>query len=414
MFESDLKHPKPSLQDKLHQLYTLDRDKTIDLSFRPPFLNLLERLGNPHLNLPPVIHVAGTNGKGSTIATMRAILEAAGKRVHVYTSPHLIKFNERLMLAGEEISDAALEPLIDEVLEANQGGAVTFFEITTAMAFLAFSRTSADYTLLEVGLGGRLDCTNIIDRSTLSVITKLSLDHTEFLGNTIAQIAGEKAGIIKAGTPCIVGAQEPEAITVIEQKAQEMDAPLIKVDKVWPDDLPPPTLTGAHQLYNAKLAIKAMETLKISRDAIAQGLQNIRWRARLQKLSYSPAPDFELWLDGGHNADAAHALKAQIDAWQAQDDKPLYLILGMMAHKDPRRFVAPLLNTARSIHTLDIPYEKNCLKAAMLTEMFPDHDFVQGDTLHGILQHLGTQPSGRIVIAGSLYLAGHVLEQLES
>lgn len=410
MYESDLQHPSPKLQEKLYALYDLGRDNKIDLSFRPPFLELLDKLGNPHLNLPPVIHVAGTNGKGSTIAMMRAVLEAAGHKVHVYTSPHLIQFNERIILAGQMISNEALEPLIDEVMDINGGQDITFFEITTALAFAAFARSPADFTLLEVGLGGRLDCTNIIHTAKVSVIGRIGIDHEEFLGNSIEDIALEKAGIMKANVPCVVGVQRAEAMAAIEQRAQEIGTPLIKVDTNWPDDLPHPNLTGNHQIYNAGLALAAMKTLdqNISNEALAEGLRNVRWPARLQKLDYNPAPGFEVWLDGGHNADAAQALVNQIQKWKAEDDKPLYLILGMMAHKDPQSFIEPLLEHASATHIIDIPGERGCLRA----EDIPKAE--QGTDLQSVLAKLSQKPAGRILIAGSLYLAGHVLEQLDS
>ena len=268
MYTSDLKHHDQTLEEKLHTLYTLNRDKKIDLSFRPPYLDLLRNFGNPHLNLPPMIHVAGTNGKGSIIAILRNILETAGYKVHAYTSPHLQTFNERIYLAGQNITDHHLENLIDEAITHNENQDVTFFEITTALAFAAFSQTPADVLLLEVGLGGRLDCTNVIKAPIISIINTVSYDHQEHLGETLPQIAAEKAGIIKQETPCILGPQNPDTTDVFAKIAAEKKAPLYKHGTEWDikqnsqtieftwqcatEIYPKPGLTGPHQIQNTE------------------------------------------------------------------------------------------------------------------------------------------------------------------
>lgn len=411
MYQSDIQHDVPALQDKLAQLYGLARDKAIDLSFRPPFTHLLEKLGNPHLKLPPVIHVAGTNGKGSVVAMLRSILEAHGKRVHAYTSPHLIHFNERIVLAGQEISNDALEPLLDEVLALNAGADITFFEITTALAFKAFADSPADYLLLEVGLGGRLDCTNIIPTSHVSIITRIGMDHMEHLGDTPESIAAEKAGIMKKGVPCVIGAQKPEADKVILEHAAEMGVRVFEASDYWDTELPLPALGGAHQVYNAQIAVAAAKIIapEITYETLADGLKHTQWRARMQRLNYSAAPEFEIWLDGGHNADAAEALAAHIQNW---GDQPLYIILGMMSHKDPRAFVTPLLKFATEIHVVDIPHEPKSLKAAQIQAFSNDIPIFDGGDFKETLAALIQKKPGRILICGSLYLAGHVLQTL--
>ncbi|MCB1532690.1 MAG: bifunctional folylpolyglutamate synthase/dihydrofolate synthase [Alphaproteobacteria bacterium] len=438
MYASDLKHSQPSLEEKLRALYGLTRGAHIELGFRAPYLKLLEALGNPHLKLPPVIHVAGTNGKGSTIAFMRAMLEAAGYRVHVYTSPHLIQFNERIVLAGEPISNDALEPLIDEVLQANAGGETTFFEITTALAFTAFSRTPADIVLLEVGLGGRLDCTNIIESPALSVITPVSMDHMDFLGDTIESIAKEKAGIMKHGAPCVIGAQDPRAWPIFKSQAESMRMTLFRNGSDWvireqgvhicfetgaqTHLYPHPSLTGLHQIENAGLALAAMKILeagghfRITDDSLAKGLQNAHWPARLQKLEHKPGA-YELWLDGGHNADAGQAIARQADIWAKADGKPLYLVLGMMAHKDVLGYLTPIIPHLSGLYVTNIPGEPKALAAQDLRDQIgtlaEDTQISASQSWQDAVHAINERISGdkRILVAGSLYLAGSVLQE---
>ncbi len=335
--------------------------KLIDLSLGR-IERLLAALGNPQDALPPVVHVAGTNGKGSTVATLRACLEAAGYRVHAYTSPHLVRFHERIRLAGRLIDEDALLALLEECERVNGGTPITYFEITTAAALLAFARNPADIVLLETGLGGRLDATNVIQRPAATAITPISLDHQAFLGDTIAAIAGEKAGILKPGAPAVVAPQPPEAEAVIEARAAGLDAPLLRWRREWRCeaagdgmryagprwrlDLPLPSLAGAHQIVNAGTAIACLEALaefSLPPEAIAAGLRHIEWPARLQRLGRGPLvamlpAGWELWLDGGHNPGAGAVLAAAVALWR---DRPLHLIVGMLNTKDAAGFLAP-------------------------------------------------------------------------
>lgn len=445
MYKADLNHPDKTLQTKLEQLYTLSRGHALDLSFRPPYLRLLEKFGNPHLGLPPTIHVAGTNGKGSTIAIMRAILEASGYKVHVYTSPHLLRFNERIVLAGEMISDEALETLIDEALTLNDSAEITFFEITTAMAFAAFSREPADILLLEVGLGGRLDCTNIILKPDVSVINVISYDHTQFLGSSLAQISREKAGIIKESIPCVI-AQQPElsdvlsgktAVDIVVEEARDKNAPLYRAGHEWVTDphensfifrfgavlydLPAPNLTGAHQIANAGTALAALHLMQgitpVTPEAMAKGLRHVYWPARLEKLDPQPfrntglTEEWELWYDGGHNDSAGLALAAQAAAWTEGGDKDLHIILGMKADKDPQAFLTPLLPFARSLTVTHVNDIGPCITADQVgsfTQHLALHFFGQHNDLASAIRNITSvypDQGGRILICGSLYLA---------
>lgn len=441
MYASDLKHPSPSLGKKLEHIYTLGR-KTINPGFRPPYLELLQKFGDPHKNLPPVIHVAGTNGKGSIIATLRATLEEAGYKVHAYTSPHLCAFNERIVLAGENISDDFLESLVDEALEYNGNADITFFELTTALAFAAFARTPADILLLEVGLGGRLDCTNVIDKPLVSIIGSVSYDHMEFLGDTLHKIASEKGGIIKPSVPCVIGAQNPESqaagvVKILSDIAARNGAPLSRSGAEWfthqngdvfkfvhkdvEMTLPRPNLQGSHQIANASAAIAALEIIKdqfpVSADALKSALRKIRWPARLQNLTtnFDLPENWELWLDGGHNEDAAHALNLQAEQWAHHDEKKLHLILGMMKRKDPAAFIKILQNHLASVNFVDIPGEPQAHSGpGMLNRVksqLPGLDSATQVNIDAAIKNItaNNQP-GRILIAGSLYLAGHVLK----
>lgn len=417
MFQSDLKHPSQTLQEKLHTLYTLDREKTIDLSFRPPFLDLLKALGNPHLNLPPVIHVAGTNGKGSTIAILRSIYEAAGYSVHAYTSPHLIRFNERITLAGQHIDNEALEALIDEALALNEGRACTFFEITTAIAFAAFSKAPADICLLEVGMGGRLDCTNVIENPALTIITPIGLDHTEHLGNTIEDVAGEKAGIMKSGAPCIIAPQTHDAVMgVFENAADKKNARPIMADtdRSVCDGL---ALSGTHQIENAQTALTAIEVLQnqfpVSDGHINEGLKNVTWPARFQSLVpsiFGLPTNTKLYLDGGHNKDAANTIADQLKPLKGR----LHLILCMMKHKSPKEFLKPLLPHIDSLTITQIPDEPASLSAAQLKDAVADICDIPLTTTENYQNALKNTNADHILIAGSLYLAGHVLQDVEN
>ena len=407
--------------------------KKIDLSLGR-IERLLDALGNPHDKLPPVIHVAGTKGKGSTVATMRACLEAAGHRVHAYISPHLVRFNERIRLAGTPIGDAALAAVLEEVERANAGQEITFFEITTAAAILSFSRIPADFVLLEVGLGGRLDTTNVVRHPAVTAITPISLDHQAFLGNTVAAIAGEKAGILKPGVPGIVAPQIDEAAAVIEARAAAVGAPLYRAGqewhcrqrgddmrydgKRWHLDLPRPSLLGAHQVLNAGTAIACLEQLpgvEMPAAAIAVGLQNIDWPARLQLLRYGPLvemmPGWELWLDGGHNPAAGEVLAPVVAEWR---DRPLHLVVGMLNTKDAAGFLAPMAPYVQSLRAVTIPGEENPLPAAVIAETARSVGIPaqESPSIGAALSDIGhADGSGRVLICGSLHFAGVVLRE---
>ncbi len=446
MYAADLRHPDRTLQQKLHAIYALSRHAKIDLSFRRPYLDLLQAFRNPHLSLPPVIHVAGTNGKGSIVATLRSILQQSGYRVHSYTSPHLLRFNERITLAGTQIDDAALEALIDEALALNEGRDVTFFELTTAMAFAAFSRVPADVLLLETGLGGRLDCTNIIEKPMACVISKISMDHLQYLGDTLQKIAAEKAGIMKTGATCIIGAQDHEGLAggvmeVFENRAAELGISLCRAGKEWeaaPDGdrmrfafnevespLPKPSLPGAHQIENAGAALATLtllkDTLPVTEEAIAAGLRKIEWPGRLERLDgaknikpYNLPPGWELWYDGGHNDSAGRVLAEQAKEWQTQDGKMLHLVLGMKTDKDPAAFITPLLPFIKTITLIDVSGVGDCIRIrdiAPLLQSRPTPELLHAvnarAAIDALLRHVPHEPS-RILVCGSLYLAEQV------
>ncbi|SMO33155.1 dihydrofolate synthase / folylpolyglutamate synthase [Thalassovita litoralis] len=401
-------------------------DLTLDRMWR-----LLHALDDPQDRLPPVIHIAGTNGKGSTQAMIRAGLESAQKTVHAYTSPHLARFHERIRLAGDLISETALTQILDECYATNEGGNITYFEITTAAALLAFARTPADYTLLEVGLGGRLDATNVIAQPALTIITPVSIDHEAFLGDTLAKIAGEKAGIIKRGVPCIVGPQPDEALEVIEATAERLGAPLIAHGQhwhVWEErgrliyqdetgllDLPLPNLPGAHQLQNAGAALAALRHLGCSDTAAEAAVTKAHWPARMQRLRQGPlidaAPQADLWLDGGHNPAAGLALAAHL---ASLPKRPTYLICGMLNTKDITGYLSPMAPHVTRLTAVSIPGETNTLPADT-TAQAAQKSGMQADTAASVLdavrQIAASDPHARILICGSLYLAGAILRE---
>lgn len=412
--------------DRMMALHPKIIDLTLDRVWR-----LLDALGNPQNDLPPVIHVAGTNGKGSTIAMIRAGLEASGLKVHVYTSPHLARFHERIRVCGDLISEPALTAVLDECYEANAGHDITYFEITTCAAILAFARTPADYTLLEVGLGGRLDATNVISKPELTVITPVSLDHQQFLGDTVAQIAGEKAGIIKRGVPCVISRQVDAAMDVIEGVAARAGAPVIAYGQQWhvaPErdrmtyqddagllDLPRPNLPGDHQIMNAGAAIAALRQLDVPSDACDAAVTKAQWPARMQRLATGPlveaAPKAELWLDGGHNPAAGEALA---EVLSNLPKRPTYLICGMLNTKDVAGYLRPLAGRADQLIGVSIPGEANTLLAEETAEVASDVglDSSVADSVLGAVSRIAsTLPEARILICGSLYLAGAVLRE---
>lgn len=405
--------------------------KRIDLT-----LDRLERLlailDHPERRLPPVVHVAGTNGKGSTIAMLRAGLEADGRRVNVYTSPHLARFHERIRLAGTLIDEDRLGALLEACEMANAGAPITFFEITTAAAFLAFAETPADILLLEVGLGGRLDATNVVDRPRLTAITPVSLDHQGFLGETIEAIAFEKAGILKPGVPCVVGAQTAEAAAVIEARAAEVGTELLAHGRewqVWEEhgrlvfqdlsgllDLPMPALIGAHQVGNGGIALACLRELGLGEGACAAALTRAEWPARLQRLRTGPlveaAAPAELWLDGGHNPAAGLALA---EALTRLPPRRLHLVVGMLDTKDIAGFLRPLAPLARSLQGVTIPGETATLsaEATVAAACAAGHTDARpaGSVAAAVAEITAAAPTARILICGSLYLAGRVLRE---
>jgi dihydrofolate synthase/folylpolyglutamate synthase len=401
-------------------------DLTLDRVWR-----LLEKVGNPQDRLPPVIHVAGTNGKGSTQAMIRAGLEAEGKKVHAYTSPHLARFHERIRVAGKLISEAALTEVLDRAYMANGSDPITYFEITTVAALMAFAETSADYTLLEVGLGGRLDATNAIAKPALTIITPVDLDHQQYLGDTLAEIAGEKAGIIKRGVPCVVGPQLDEGLEVIERVAARNSAPvyaygqqyhvgtergrLIYQDERGLLDLPLPNLPGPHQIQNAGGSIAALRVLGFGEEACEAAVSRAFWPARMQHMKSGRLVDLakpaELWLDGGHNP---HAGRALAETLSALPDRPIHLICGMLNTKDIGGYLRPLAKIAKSLTALSIPGEMNTLPSEVTAEEARKAGFeatTAASVDDAITAITAKDPNARILICGSLYLAGHVLRE---
>jgi len=393
----------------------------------------LQALGNPQAMLPPVIHVAGTNGKGSTVAFLRACLEAAGRRVHVYTSPHLVRFAERIRIAGRLIDEDALVALLEECERANDGAPITFFEITTAAALLAFARAPAEMVLLEVGLGGRFDATNVIPRPAVTAITPVSLDHQHFLGDTIAKIAFEKAGILKSGVPAVIARQTAEGAAVIAARARELGAPLYRQSEEWEAqpradggisyrgrsalDLPSPGLVGPHQYDNAGTALAAIECLagqSLSRDALAQGMRRVEWPARLQRLTRGKLARLipagaDLWLDGAHNEAGGAALGAVAKGWR---DKPLNLVFGMLKTHDAAAFLKHLAPCAARLEAVVIPGEANSLSAEEAAAAARAVGIAA--TAHPSIAAAvaaAAAPQARVLICGSLYLAGRVLAE---
>ncbi len=432
-------HPGGSI-GAIHARLLALHPKRIDLSLGR-IQRLLAGLGHPEQRLPPVIHVAGTNGKGSTVAFARAILEAAGKRAHVYTSPNLVRLNERFRIArtggGKFVEDDELADVLSECEAKNGDAPITVFEIETAAAFLLFTRHPADFLLLEVGLGGRLDATNVMDKPLASVITRVSLDHRDFLGDTIESIAAEKAGILKPGVPAVIASQTRQALAVIERQAARVKAPLSIAGENWTAteergrlvyqdddgllDLPAPRLYGRHQFENAGTAIATLRVggLKLPPAAFEQGMLRVDWPARMQRLSQGrlapllPA-ESELWLDGGHNADGGRAIAAALADLEERVSRPLILIVGMLSTKDAEGFLRNFTGLARRVITVPIHQDKALPPAALA-------DIARGigipalarDDVESALVTIGKlelAPAPRVLITGSLYLAGEVLD----
>ena len=428
--------PRPTSDEVIGRLTAL-HPKKIDLSLGR-IERLLAALGNPERRMPPAVHVTGTNGKGSVIAHLRAMLEAAGYRVNAYTSPHLISFNERIRTADGAIGDDELIVLLEECEAANGDDPITFFEMTTACAFLAFARSSGDITLIENGLGGRLDATNVLARPLVTVITPVSRDHVQFLGDTIEMIAGEKAGILKPGVGVVIGPQTPVAAKVLADRAGEIGAPMSRFGEEWSVtangggivwsngartlELPPSALAGPHQVDNAGTAIAALELLSgfdVGARAVAEGLRRVEWPARLERLGPGPLVDrfediapegSEVWLDGGHNAAAGAALARVAEGWT---DKPLFLIVGMLNSKDPAEFLAPLAPFVEAARCVAIPGEQASLGARQVTAaaIATGIDAQASASIEDALTAIARRAAcpARVLISGSLYLAGAVL-----
>ncbi len=436
---------RPTSDALLAELMLL-HPKLIDLSLGR-VERLLHKLGDPQLSLPPTIHIAGTNGKGSVTAYMKAMIEASGRRVHVYTSPHLVRFHERISLAGEDgisraIAEKDLVDVLMRVRAVNDGDDITQFEITTAAAFLAFAETKADALLLEVGLGGRLDATNVIPKPAVTVITPISMDHSEKLGPTIRQIAAEKAGILKRGCLGIISQQSDEVLDVIEARARVVNAPLRTWGRDFESfeqsgrlvfnaesrllDLPLPALIGRHQIVNAGTAVAAylalMEQQKpvgLSERGIEEGLRTVEWPARMQRLTSGPLPailgeETELWLDGGHNPAAGDVIADTLVGFEERSPKPVFLVTGMMGQKDALGFLAPFRGLVRAIYTVPIPGAHEQPHSQEKLAEVARSAGLQAFERDGVIEALKTiaaQHKGpkRVLICGSLYLAGHVL-----
>jgi dihydrofolate synthase/folylpolyglutamate synthase len=425
--------PSDLLLDRLLKLHPKVIDLSLDRVWR-----LLATVGHPERVLPPVVHIAGTNGKGSVLAMIRAGLASAGLSAHAYTSPHLVRFHERIRVAGETIGEPALADLLAECEAANAGAPITFFEITTVAALLAFARSPADITLLEVGLGGRLDATNVVERPRLTVITPVSIDHQQYLGETLAEIAGEKAGILKPGVACIVGQQPEDALDVIEARAAAVGAPLLVHGRDWlvrPEhgrvvyqdehcllDLDPPRLLGQHQVGNGGVAIAALRALGLDQRAAQAALSTAIWPARMQRLTRGPLVEAlpagaELWLDGGHNAAAGEAIAAVLDEWRARAalpaPLPVHLVVGMLETKAAADFLRPLGPRAAGVRTVAIPGADASYSAEALAGI-AERAGIRARPAASVLDAVtgiagaATAPF-RVMICGSLYLAGHVL-----
>jgi dihydrofolate synthase/folylpolyglutamate synthase len=435
------RRPKTSASETLLERLKKLHPQSIDLS-----LGRIERLfaalGHPEAKLPPVVHVAGTNGKGSFLAFLRAISEAMGKGVHVYTSPHLVNFHERVVLAGPHgaspIGEDYLVDCLARAEAANGGELITLFEITTAAAFIAFSEVPADLLLLETGLGGRLDATNVVKKPLLTAITPISIDHVSFLGDTIAAIATEKVGILKQGVPCVVGRQGRDALEVIERKAEEVRAPLYVASRDFDVfeqqgrlvfqtdsrliDLPLPRLMGRHQIDNAGNAIAAASIVfgdLLNVRALEHGLTHAQWPARLERLSTGALHGFvadgtEIWLDGGHNAAGGQVIAHALAELDERVPRPVHLVWGMMETKDAHSFIAPFKGLVERIYTVPIPDEPNAFSARDLAAIAraEGFDVVEASSVSDALLRSRESLSepARVLICGSLYLAGHVLK----
>ncbi|MBH69151.1 MAG: bifunctional folylpolyglutamate synthase/dihydrofolate synthase [Rhodospirillaceae bacterium] len=420
------------------QRLSLLHPKIIDLSLHRLEI-LLKTLGNPELKLPPIIHVAGTNGKGSTVAMLAAIQRAAGRCLHIYTSPHLVDFTERIVVANSEISTKSFENILYECEVANRGKQITLFEITTAAAFLAFSRKTADLCLLEVGLGGRFDATNVVNNPALSIITPISMDHEHYLGNTLEKIAFEKSGVLKPGIPAVIGKQCPAALQVIKARAEEINVPLSIYGENWnvyerknslqfesqksKRIVAQPNLVGKHQAQNAGIALAALDILsnrfRVGSPELNFGLKNVYWPGRLQKLNSGPLtrllpPNVQLWLDGGHNQSAAKTIVQTLVEWKRiNPERSIHIVFGALNNRNPHDFLIYFKGLVSYVRTVTIPGEVNSLsssdacKAAKASGL----DAKAAETVHEAIKEIVLSTEGKriILICGSLYLAGSIL-----
>ena len=417
------------------------RPRVIDLSLDRVFA-ALDRLGNPQQKLPPVFHVSGTNGKGSTIAFLRAMLEADNKSCHVYTSPHLVRFNERIVLGGQEVSDEVLIGALGDVDAAVGEDKLTYFETTTCAALVCFAHSPADYLLLEVGLGGRLDATNVLDKPLATLTTPVDLDHQQFLGDTLPLIAAEKAGIYKAGVPAVIGRQTPEALSVLIDRADAVGAPVFAMGRDWDAyiergkliyqdndglrEFDPPALLGRHQFDNAGLAVAALRAVDLSvpDEIISAGISTARWPARMQRLVGGPlvdgvqntlGADAQLWLDGGHNPHAALALAHILADLEARDPRPLYLITAMQANKDAAGYYSAFADQLSGAFVLDTPFNGR-MAAPELRDAITGTGIIAEivttvDEAINKIHAMNKKEPPRILIGGSLYLAGEILRE---
>lgn len=414
------------------------RPRIIDLGL-DRMQEALSRVGNPHKELPPTFHVAGTNGKGSTVAFIRSILEASGKSVHVYTSPHLVRFNERIVVASKEISDENLIDVIERCDAAVGERMLTYFEAVTCAAFMAFAESHADFLILEVGLGGRLDATNVLDKPLAAVVTPVAIDHQNFLGDSLSAIASEKSGIFRADAPAVIGHQMPEVMSVLEEQAVRVGAHVFSYGSDWNayleqgrlvyqdgnglSDLSPPRLFGAHQAMNAGLAVAAIKAARVDVDdpTVSIGLQEVRWPARLQRLKSGPLVELartilgdepEIWLDGGHNSHAARAVAAALADLEDRVSKPLILITGMQANKDILGYFAAFSGMASAVFTVSADQENAAPEGDVAAAADEAGIFARAcSSLEEAMRRAcrETEDAPRILICGSLFLAGEVL-----
>lgn len=438
MHGPDTLHPEPDLQAALERIFGLSKNTPVNFDDAGNYLALLEKLGNPETQLPPVIHVAGTNGKGSVLAFLYAVLNASGYKVHRYTSPHIHRFNERLVLNNQEISDDDLKRYIDLTFEANEGRAVTFFEFTTAMAFKAMAETKADIALIETGMGGRLDCTNVIKSPVVSILTAIGMDHMEYLGDSLPAIIGEKAGIIKLGRPAIVGPQSPQAIKsglvdMLELRTMALDAPLFIHGREWEcrqekdkivisredahQAFDIPGLAGAHQLENAGTALRALFLLReangwsIPDKAISEGLANAHWPGRLERVeNWENAKKGEIWFDSAHNTLAAEALVTFLSARKAEKKKPVHAVIGMMKRKDATSFLGKLSQCVDKVTCVPLVDEQECYAPEDMQRLWQGISDIEVTTSQSLKQAVeGDDQSSHItIITGSGYLGREI------